>query len=165
MFNTDNELLGKSPQEFDGFSDNTPGYVNVSRSLDWTDHGKTLRCVVDHIALPRPRVTTMNLDVHCTFFTFFIFHNAYICFTYRYINVLLFFIFFTVEPQPQDKIKQYGFVIGTEGQVNVTVHANPRPNFTWLVNGEAIRAGSLDNSQRLETSTAVEIVIINIPLW
>lgn len=74
------------------------------------------------------------------------------------------YVFPVDPPQPQERIKQYGFVIGKEGQVNVTVHANPRPNFTWLVNGEKIRAGNPDDSQRLETSTAVDLVI-NISLF
>lgn len=73
LFNcVDDELLGKNPQDdrSDRYSDNAPGYVNVSRSLDWTDHDKVLKCVTEHIALDQPKWTSIKLEVFCKFFFF-----------------------------------------------------------------------------------------------
>lgn len=42
--------------------------------------------------------------------------------------------------------------------MNVTVYANPRPRFLWRVNDEKINEGRPDESNRLETSTAVDLV-------
>ncbi|KAI4492502.1 hypothetical protein M0804_002293 [Polistes exclamans] len=60
-------------------------------------------------------------------------------------------------PQPQLIIERFGYVIGRQGTVNVTVHANPKPRFLWRVNGEKIEEGRPDESNRLETSTAVDL--------
>ncbi|XP_053971318.1 fasciclin-3 isoform X2 [Hylaeus volcanicus] len=99
---------------------------NATRSLDWTDNGKVLRCVASHIALDRPKETTMQLQVF-------------------------------YPPQPQPNIERFGYVIGREGIVNVTVYANPRPHFLWRVNDEKIAEGHPDESNRIETSTAVDL--------
>ncbi|PBC31164.1 Fasciclin-3 [Apis cerana cerana] len=60
-------------------------------------------------------------------------------------------------PQPQPTIERFGYVIGRQGIVNVTVYANPRPRFLWRVNNEIINEGRPDESNRLETSTAVDL--------
>ncbi|XP_043679546.1 fasciclin-3 isoform X3 [Vespula pensylvanica] len=99
---------------------------NASRSLDWTDNSKTLRCIANHIALDKPKESKMQLQVY-------------------------------YPPQPQPVIEHFGYVIGQKGTVNVTVYANPRPRFLWRVNGEKIEEGRPDESNRLETSTAVEL--------
>lgn len=106
--------------------DNSLAMQNASRSLDWTDNGKTLRCVASHIALDKPKETTMQLEIY-------------------------------YPPQPHEKIERFGYVIGRQGIINVTVHANPRPRFTWRVNQEKIEEGRPDESNRLETSTAVDL--------
>ncbi|XP_035723349.1 fasciclin-3-like isoform X3 [Vespa mandarinia] len=99
---------------------------NASRSLDWTDNSKTLRCIANHIALDKPKESKMQLQVY-------------------------------YPPQPQPVIEHFGYVIGQQGTVNVTVYANPRPRFLWRVNGEKIEEGRPDESNRLETSTAVDL--------
>lgn len=38
---------------------------NVTRDLQWSDNGKTIRCVANHIALDKPLETTTTLDVYC----------------------------------------------------------------------------------------------------
>ncbi|KAK1119670.1 hypothetical protein K0M31_013089 [Melipona bicolor] len=106
--------------------DNSLAVQNASRILDWTDNGKVLRCVASHIALDRPKETTMQLQVH-------------------------------YPPQPQPTIERFGYVIGRQGVVNVTVYANPRPRFVWRVNNEMINEGRPDESNRLETSTAMDL--------
>lgn len=45
--------------------DNSLAMQNASRSLDWTDNGKILRCVANHIALDKPKEMTTQLEVHC----------------------------------------------------------------------------------------------------
>lgn len=65
---------------------------------------------------------------------------------------------FTVAPQPQKEIERFGYVIGRPGIVNVTVHANPKPSFVWRINGEQINEGRPDESNRLQTSTSVDLV-------
>lgn len=67
-------------------------------------------------------------------------------------------IFFLDPPQPQPTIERFGYVVGRQGIVNVTVYANPRPHFKWRVNNEMITEGNPDESNRLETSTAVDLV-------
>ncbi|XP_028049189.2 fasciclin-3 isoform X6 [Monomorium pharaonis] len=99
---------------------------NASRSLDWTDNGKTLRCIANHIALDRPKETTVQLEVY-------------------------------YPPQPHTTFERFGYVIGRQGIINVTIYAHPRPRFTWRVNNEKIDEGRPDESNRLETSTAVDL--------
>ncbi|KAH0951776.1 hypothetical protein HN011_005630 [Eciton burchellii] len=106
--------------------DNSLAMQNASRSLDWTDNGKTLRCAASHIALDKPKEMTMQLEVH-------------------------------YPPQPQQTFERFGYVIGKEGIINVTVYAYPRPAFAWRVNGEKIPEGRPDESNRLQSSTAVEL--------
>lgn len=45
--------------------DNSVAIQNASRSLDWKDNGKTLRCVANHIALDKPLESTLELNVEC----------------------------------------------------------------------------------------------------
>ncbi|EZA48182.1 Fasciclin-3 [Ooceraea biroi] len=106
--------------------DNSLAMQNASRSLDWTDNGKTLRCMASHIALDKPKETITQLEVH-------------------------------YPPQPQQTFERFGYVIGREGIINVTVYAYPKPAFTWRVNGERIPEGRPDESNRLQSSTAVEL--------
>ncbi|KAK0094619.1 hypothetical protein PV326_010455 [Microctonus aethiopoides] len=105
---------------------NSLAVQKVSYSLKWTDNGKTLRCVVNHIALDHPKEITRQLEVY-------------------------------YPPQPQPTIERFGYVIGRPGVINVTVDANPRPRFVWRVNDEKINEGRPDMSNRLETSTAVDM--------
>lgn len=125
----DDEPIGNEerPTIYDSnVDDNSLAVQNASRALDWTDNGKVLRCVAGHIALDRPKETTMQLQVY-------------------------------YPPQPQSTIERFGYVIGRQGIVNVTVYANPRPRFLWRVNNEIINEGRPDESNRLETSTAVDL--------
>ncbi|KAK0167050.1 hypothetical protein PV327_004497 [Microctonus hyperodae] len=105
---------------------NSLAVQKVSYSLKWTDNGKTLRCVVDHIALDHPKEITRQLEVY-------------------------------YPPQPQPTIERFGYVIGRPGVINVSVDANPRPRFVWRVNDEKINEGHPDMSNRLETSSAVDM--------
>ena len=43
----------------------------------------------------------------------------------------------------------------------MTVHANPRPNFVWHINGEEINEGQSDESNHLQTSTSTNQVSKN----
>ncbi|KZC10324.1 Fasciclin-3 [Dufourea novaeangliae] len=125
----DDEPIGyeERPTIYDSnVNENSLAVQNASRSLDWTDNGKVLRCRANHIALDKPKETTMQIQV-------------------RY------------PPQPQPTIERFGYVIGREGHVNVTVYANPKPHFLWRVNNEKILEGHLDQSHRLQTSTAVDL--------
>ncbi|XP_012271039.1 fasciclin-3 isoform X2 [Orussus abietinus] len=125
----DDEPIGNEerPTIYDSnIDDNSLAVQNVSRSLDWTDNGKVLRCLANHIALDRPKETSLQLNVY-------------------------------YPPQPQPTIERFGYVIGRQGIVNVTVYANPRPHFLWRVNDEKINLGMPDESNRIETSTAVEL--------
>jgi len=61
-------------------------------------------------------------------------------------------------PQPHPTFERFGYVIGRQGVINVTIYANPKPRFTWRVNDEKIDEGRPDESNRLETSTAVNLV-------
>ena len=125
----DDEPIGNEerPTIYDSnVNDNSLAVQNASRSLDWTDNGKVLRCVATHIALDKPKETTMQLQVY-------------------------------YPPQPQPTIERFGYVIGRQGIVNVTVYAHPRPHFLWRVNDEKINEGRPDESNRLETSTAVDL--------
>ncbi|XP_072758776.1 fasciclin-3 isoform X2 [Anoplolepis gracilipes] len=124
----DDEPIGTDDKTilYETIDDNSLAMQNASRSLDWTDNGKTLRCVASHIALDRPKETTMQLDIY-------------------------------YPPQPHATFERFGYVIGRQGIINVTIFANPRPRFTWRVNQERIDEGRPDESNRLETSTAVEL--------
>ncbi|XP_043499453.1 fasciclin-3 isoform X2 [Polistes fuscatus] len=126
----DDELLGNDerPSTYDDLKTNEASVAiqNASRSLDWTDNSKTLRCVTSHIALDQPKERKMQLHVY-------------------------------YPPQPQLTIERFGYVIGRQGTVNVTVYANPKPRFLWRVDGEKIEEGRPDESNRLETSTAVDL--------
>ncbi|CAD1475435.1 unnamed protein product, partial [Heterotrigona itama] len=125
----DDEPIGNEerPTIYDSnVDDNSLAVQNASRILDWTDNGKVLRCIASHIALDRPKETTMQLQVY-------------------------------YPPQPQPTIERFGYVIGRQGVVNVTVYANPRPRFLWRVNNEVINEGRPDESNRLETSTATDL--------
>lgn len=125
----DDELLGNDerPTIYDSnVNDMSLAIQNASRSLDWTDNGKTLRCVANHIALETPKMTTMKLQVY-------------------------------YPPQPQPTIERFGYVIGRQGTVNVTVYANPKPRFLWRVNDEKIDEGHADESSQLQTSSAQDL--------
>ncbi|XP_066602307.1 fasciclin-3 isoform X2 [Prorops nasuta] len=101
---------------------------NATRSLLWSDNGKTLRCLASHIALERPKETGMQLQVY-----------------------------YPPQPPPQPSIERFGYVIGRPGTVNVTVWANPKPHFLWRVNNENIAEGRQDESKRLEASAAMDL--------
>ncbi|XP_076278244.1 fasciclin 3 isoform X3 [Lasioglossum baleicum] len=123
----DDEPIGNEPLIYDSnVNDHSLAMQNASRSVDWTDNGKVLRCIASHIALDKPKETTMQLQVY-------------------------------YPPQPQPTIERFGYVIGRQGIVNVTIYANPRPRFLWRVNDEKITEGRPDESNRLETSTAVDL--------
>ncbi|CAK9817723.1 Fas3 [Anthophora quadrimaculata] len=125
----DDEPIGNEerPTIYDSnVDDKSVAVQNASRSLNWDDNGKVLRCVANHIALDRPKETSMQLQVY-------------------------------YPPQQQPTIERFGYVIGRQGIVNVTVYANPRPHFLWRVNDEKINEGRPDESNRLETSTAVDL--------
>ncbi|KAG7212786.1 hypothetical protein KM043_013047 [Ampulex compressa] len=123
----DDEPIGNERLTYDSHvDDNSLAVQNASRSLDWTDNGRILRCVASHIALDKPMETTMQLQV-------------------------------LYPPQPQPPIERFGFTIGQQGVVNVTVYANPRPSFMWRINKEQVYEGRPDESNRIESSSAVDM--------
>ncbi|KAL6433303.1 hypothetical protein ACFW04_006471 [Cataglyphis niger] len=125
----DDEPIGNDDRTIvydSNIDENSLAMQNVSRSLDWTDNGKTLRCVASHIALDKPKETTLQLEVF-------------------------------YPPQPHTTFEHFGYVIGRQGIINVTIYANPRPRFIWRVDQEQIEEGRPDQSNRLETSTAVDL--------
>ncbi|XP_057319433.1 fasciclin-3 isoform X5 [Microplitis mediator] len=107
-------------------NDESLSVQNVSYALKWSDNGKMIRCVANHIALDRPQETKRQLEVHFA-------------------------------PQPLPTVELFGYVIGRPGTINVTLNAHPRPRFIWYINGEKINEGSPDMSNRLQSSTAVEV--------
>ncbi|XP_014296194.1 fasciclin-3 isoform X2 [Microplitis demolitor] len=107
-------------------NDESLSVQNVSYALKWSDNGKMIRCVAQHIALDRPQETKRQLEVHFA-------------------------------PQPLPTVELFGYAIGRPGTINVTLNAHPRPRFTWYINGEKINEGSPDASNRLQSSTAVEV--------
>ncbi|XP_018345567.1 PREDICTED: fasciclin-3 isoform X3 [Trachymyrmex septentrionalis] len=121
----DEEPIGEERISYD-MNMNAVAMQNASRSLDWTDNGRMIRCIANHIALDRPIEQTKPLEVY-------------------------------YPPQSQPTVERFGYVIGRRGIINVTVHAHPRPRFTWRVNNERIEEGRPDESNRLETSTAVDL--------
>ncbi|XP_043475397.1 fasciclin-3 isoform X2 [Leptopilina heterotoma] len=111
--------------QFYGNSESDQGMQNVTKSLEWTDHGKEVKCIATHIALDRPLESQMILDVN-------------------------------FPPQPQVVKERFGYVVGQQGVVNVTIEANPQPYFTWIVGSESIQAGAADSTNRLQTNTPIE---------
>ncbi|XP_051162646.1 fasciclin-3 isoform X2 [Leptopilina boulardi] len=119
------EKLSSEERSYFGNSESDQGMQNVTRSLEWTDHGKEVKCIATHIALDRPLESQMTLDV-------------------------------TFPPQPQIVKERFGYVVGQQGVVNVTIEANPQPYFTWIVDSESIQAGAADSTNRLQTNTPIE---------
>ncbi|XP_024936696.1 fasciclin-3 isoform X3 [Cephus cinctus] len=127
----DDELIshGERPTIYDSnVDDNSLAVQNISRTIHWTDNGKFLRCLASHVALNEPMETKLQLEV-----------------------------VYPPQPQPQGTIERFGYVVGQEGFVNVTVNANPRPTFIWRVNDEIIKEGETDEHNRLQSSTAIEM--------
>ncbi|XP_077266067.1 fasciclin 3 isoform X1 [Temnothorax americanus] len=123
----DDEPIGEDRNTYDtNIDDDSLAVQNASRSLEWTDNGKTLRCVANHIALEKPKEMAVQLEVF-------------------------------YPPQPHPTFERFGYVIGRQGIINITIYAHPRPRFTWRVNDEKIDEGRPDESNRLETSTAVDL--------
>ncbi|XP_029679306.1 fasciclin-3 isoform X2 [Formica exsecta] len=125
----DDDPIGKEDKTIvydTNIDENSLAMQNVSHTLDWSDNGKTVRCVASHIALDKPKETTLQLEVF-------------------------------YPPQPHSTFERFGYVIGRQGIINVTIYANPRPRFIWRVNQEQIEEGRPDQSNRLETSTAVDM--------
>ncbi|XP_046741533.1 fasciclin-3 isoform X2 [Diprion similis] len=60
-------------------------------------------------------------------------------------------------PQPQPTIERFGYVIGQPGTVNVTVQANPRPQFMWRIDEDKVDEDRFDESNRIKSSRAVEL--------
>ncbi|XP_012221723.1 fasciclin-3 isoform X8 [Linepithema humile] len=60
-------------------------------------------------------------------------------------------------PLAHKSFERFGYVIGRQGIINVTVFANPMPKFTWNINGETIEVGTYDKTQRFQTSSPVEL--------
>lgn len=53
---------------YNDYSMQNMGMLNVTRILDWSDNGKMLRCIANHIALDKPLENTKLLNVYCKFF-------------------------------------------------------------------------------------------------
>jgi len=58
----DDELIS---EERYSYFDNSSVIQKVSRGVDWTDNGKVIRCIANHIALDRPKESTVRIEVHC----------------------------------------------------------------------------------------------------
>lgn len=64
-------------------------------------------------------------------------------------------------PLPESQpIEVFGYETGKTGVINVTVHANPRPTFEWVVNGQRIKEGSHDNTGIIKAETTYDVVCI-----
>ncbi|CAH0548623.1 unnamed protein product [Brassicogethes aeneus] len=101
---------------------------NLTRRLQASDNGKSLRCVAYHPAYPNGRSeTSRQLDVK-----------------------------YPPLPQP-NPIDLFGYKIGQIGSITVDVEANPKPQIEWTVNGQKIREGSSDNTGRIEASNAQDL--------
>lgn len=50
-----------------GGSESNHDVQNVTRSLEWTDHGKEVKCIATHIALDRALESRVTLDVNCMY--------------------------------------------------------------------------------------------------
>ncbi|XP_018358858.1 PREDICTED: fasciclin-3 isoform X2 [Trachymyrmex cornetzi] len=119
----DEEPIGEERISYD-MNRNAIAMQNASRSLDWTDNNKVIRCIANHIALREPIIQNKTLEIF-------------------------------YPPQSQPTVERFGYIIGQEGVINVTVYANPRPRFIWRVNNERIEEGRPDESNRLQTTTAI----------
>ena len=67
FFSDDEKLTSEDRAYYFEAAANDRTVQNVSRSLEWTDHGKEVKCVATHIALDRPKETKVQLDVHCKY--------------------------------------------------------------------------------------------------
>jgi len=61
----DDELIGEERYSYYDMKDNSSAIQKASRSLDWTDNGKKIRCIANHIALDRPKESTLLIEVQC----------------------------------------------------------------------------------------------------
>lgn len=62
---TGNELIESFNERFSQYS--RPTEAKTTRSVAPSDHGKIVRCVAEHIALPQPLETSRRIEVYCEY--------------------------------------------------------------------------------------------------
>ncbi|XP_074039691.1 fasciclin 3 isoform X2 [Leptinotarsa decemlineata] len=124
-----NESILKMPTVVEMAKENLQSKLqNLTKVLQPTDNGRSLKCVAFHPAYPGGRQETKRqLDVK-------------------------FAPLPTYEP-----IDKFGYQIGKVGLVNVTIEANPKPQIEWTIGGQKVREGSTDNTGRIEAEAVREL--------
>jgi len=108
---------------------------NVTRKVIASDHGKDLKCVIEH-PLVDPAKSVAKQQILVKF-----------------------------PPKGFEPMEQFGLEEGADASVHVHVKANPRPSFTWYVDGEGIYEGGTDNSNRFHVLKATEDISQGVGTW
>ncbi|KAF5280484.1 hypothetical protein FQA39_LY18065 [Lamprigera yunnana] len=95
-------------------------HQNLSKKLQPSDNGRTLKCISNHPANTAVSVASRQLNV-----------------TYSPIP----------QPNPIDK---FGYILGKEGIVSLIIEANPKPHLEWTIRDQVIKAGGHDNTGRIK---------------
>ncbi|XP_045465832.1 fasciclin-3 isoform X2 [Harmonia axyridis] len=101
---------------------------NLTRQLRASDNGKRLRCVAQHPAYPNgQQETSRQLDV-------------------------------VYPPQPlKNPLEQFGYIIGQQGVISITIEANPKPKIEWFVAEQNIKEGNSDSTGRIDAQPIIEL--------
>ncbi|KAL1139738.1 hypothetical protein AAG570_006716 [Ranatra chinensis] len=99
---------------------------NLTRVIQASDNGKSLRCVAEHPVLVNNNSTQVNIRVH-----------------------------FRPKPL-QGPIEYFGLTEGEEGHVTVVVMANPKPTFVWTIGDKDIYEGEEDSTGKFHVKHSVE---------
>lgn len=63
---SDNETISRDNSRLAyNSNENTLSMVNASRTLNWSDNGRLVRCVAEHMALDEPKEVVKQLQVYC----------------------------------------------------------------------------------------------------
>ncbi|KAK4878773.1 hypothetical protein RN001_011279 [Aquatica leii] len=95
-------------------------YQNLTKKLQSTDNGRSLKCVSNH-----PAITSNN-------------------FAYRQLNVT-----YPPIPQ-SNPIDKFGYILGKDGIISLIVEANPKPHLEWIIRDQVIKAGGHDSTGRIK---------------
>ncbi|KAF6212993.1 hypothetical protein GE061_010706 [Apolygus lucorum] len=98
-----------------------------SRPAKYTDHGKDLKCVGEHILL-----NSSNNNAFKKMFVFF-------------------------APKPEPVFEHRGLPEGDDARVSVVVQGNPPPTFTWSVNNKPFKEGDVDPTGKYRVLAPVQV--------